>query len=68
LDFKTVIEYGVNYGRGNDTVASFVATLIGAYRGMDDLPVEWIDIVNSENSGVSIEEVSKKLAGLIKPN
>lgn len=68
LGLKAAIEYGVNYGRDNDTVASFVATLVGAYMGKDDLPDEWIDKVISENQSVSIEEVSNKLAAFIKPN
>lgn len=43
LGLQAAVESGVNYGRDNDTVASFAETLVGAYRGMDDLRLEWIE-------------------------
>lgn len=64
LGLQKAVEYGVNYGRDNDTVASFVATLVGAYRGIDDLNPEWIHLVKTQNPSVDIKQLSEKLSHL----
>ncbi|MDG2167457.1 MAG: ADP-ribosylglycohydrolase family protein [Opitutales bacterium] len=64
LGLQAAVENGVNYGRDNDTVASFVATLVGAYRGIDDLRPDWIRLVQKQNPGVDIAELSEKLSHL----
>jgi len=60
LGLKAAIEFGVNYGRHNDNVA----TLVGAYRGVDDLPDVWIDTVNVENPAHNLSEMAANLAEL----
>ncbi len=46
---STSIEMGVNYGRDNDTVASFVASIVGAFIGVDDLNQHWIATIVKAN-------------------
>ena len=64
LGLQTAVEYGVNYGRDNDTVASFVGSLVGAFRGIDDLNPEWIYLVKTQNPSVDIEGLAEKLSHL----
>ena len=64
LGLQTAVEYGVNYGRDNDTVASFVGGLVGAFRGIDDLNPEWIYLVKTQNPSVDIEGLAEKLSHL----
>ena len=40
-DVKTAVEYGANFGRDADTIASMVGALCGAFS--DSLPDEWLE-------------------------
>jgi len=61
LGLNSAIEMGVNYGRDNDTVASFVASIVGAFVGRDHLNTEWITKVNEANPQYEIVELSKMI-------
>ena len=38
-DFQKAVEFAVNYGRDNDTVAAVTGAVLGAMHGFDQLPV-----------------------------
>lgn len=63
-DFKKTIEFVVNYGRDNDTVAAVTGAIMGALVGANNLPAEWRQIVektNKEVVGIDLEEIAKKI-------
>lgn len=60
-DFKKAIEFVVNFGRDNDTVAAVTGAILGAYTGASELPPDWVKIVESTNVktlGIDIEKLA----------
>ena len=55
------IEYGANFGRDTDTIASMVGALCGAFRGVEGLKPEWVRQI--EEAG---DEQMKLAVGLVK--
>lgn len=59
-DFKKTLEFVVNYGRDNDTVAAITGAILGAYLGAKGLPQDWTSIITE----ASKQEVGIDLAAL----
>ena len=63
-DFKKAIEFVVNYGRDNDTVAAVTGAILGAYTGAQNLPAEWKKTVLQNNRdvvGIDLEKLAKEI-------
>jgi len=64
-DFQKAIEFVVNYGRDNDTVAAITGMVLGAYYGYEKLPIalrEKALRVNKEVLGMDLEQLATALA------
>ena len=64
-DFRRSIEFIVNYGRDNDTVAAVAGTILGARVGYSGLPIELreeIIRVNREQLGIDLVELASAIA------
>lgn len=63
-DFKKSIEFVVNYGRDNDTVAAVTGAILGAFVGARNLPPDWSEIVlntSKEIVGIDLEAMANKI-------
>ncbi|MDH4092232.1 MAG: ADP-ribosylglycohydrolase family protein [Cyclobacteriaceae bacterium] len=63
-DFERTMEFIVNYGRDNDTVAAVAGSILGAFLGADQLPekkVRQILQVNKELLGTDLEEMARTM-------
>jgi hypothetical protein len=70
-DFKKAIEFVVNYGRDNDTVAAVTGAILGAYVGAKGLPKQWKEIVlktNREIVGIDLIQLAKKITDQTFPH
>lgn len=69
-DFLSTIQYIVNYGRDNDTVAAVAGMILGAKTGYTGLPrdiKEEVVRVNRDNLGIDLEAMAKKITKLKYP-
>ncbi|MBI9009950.1 MAG: ADP-ribosylglycohydrolase family protein [Tenericutes bacterium] len=64
-DFKASVEACVNFGRDNDSSASVVGAIAGAFNGVDSIPQEWIKLVETVNDGPSFEDFAEKLTIIV---
>lgn len=46
-DARGAVEYGANFGRDADTIASMAGAVAGALRGARSLPREWMDMLGA---------------------
>lgn len=63
-DFRTAMEFVVNYGRDNDTVAAVTGAILGAYWGAERLPADWstqVVQVNRDQLGINLEKMATEL-------
>lgn len=63
-DFQKAIEFVVNYGRDNDTVAAVTGMILGAYWGYEKLPIalrEKALQVNKDVLGMDLQNLSEAL-------
>jgi hypothetical protein len=63
-DFEKTMQFIVNYGRDNDTVAAVAGMILGAKLGYKALPQELrekILKVNKENLGIDLEALAKEM-------
>lgn len=63
-DFAKTIEFVVNYGRDNDTIAAVTGAILGAYLGYDRLPTHLAERsmrVNEELLNISLEQLATDL-------
>jgi len=64
FDFQHTMEFIVNYGRDNDTVAAVAGAILGAYYGADRLPqtqVNKILQINKELLDTDLEELARDM-------
>lgn len=64
-DFSKAIEFVVNYGRDNDTVAAVTGAILGAYWGYSRLPQEWKEKalkINRDELGMDLEALARGMA------
>ena len=47
-DAQKAVEYGANFGRDADTIASMAGAVAGAMRGASALPQAWLDTLGSQ--------------------
>jgi ADP-ribosylglycohydrolase len=69
-DFLKTLQFIVNYGRDNDTVAAVAGMILGAKEGYSNLPQdlkEEIIKVNREQLGIDLEEMAMELEGSLEP-
>ena len=64
-DFKQSITACVMYARDNDSYASVVGALAGAYHGVEVIPEDWINTVTSANPETDIHALSVEMTNLI---
>ena len=63
-DFKKTMQFIVNYGRDNDTVAAVAGMILGAKDGYSNLPIDLrteVLRVNKENMGIDLEALAREL-------
>lgn len=63
-DFEKTMQFIINYGRDNDTVAAVAGAILGAYLGADKLPkdkVRQILKVNKELLGTDLERMADEM-------
>jgi len=63
-DFNKTMEFIVNYGRDNDTVAAVAGMILGAMHGYTNLPMEMkqtIVKVNKVQLGIDLEELAGEI-------
>ena len=68
FDFRRALEFVINYGRDNDTVAAVTGAILGAYHGFDKIPNDLKTQVletNSELLGIDLELLAKQLTDTI---
>jgi len=66
-DFDRTMEFIINYGRDNDTVAAVAGSILGAFLGADRLPekkVGQILRVNKNLLGTDLEELAHQLTAV----
>ncbi len=64
-DFEKTIQFIVNYGRDNDTVAAVAGMILGAQNGFSNLPQDMaLEVlrVNRDELGIDLEAVAKELS------
>ena len=64
FDFEKSMNFIVNYGRDNDTVAAIAGAILGAYWGADQLPKDMSALVltvNKEELGIDLERLASQL-------
>ena len=64
-DFLKTLQFIVNYGRDNDTVAAVAGMILGAKEGYSNLPKalkETIIKVNREQMGIDLEKMARQLS------
>lgn len=63
-DFEKTLQFIVNYGRDNDTVAAVAGMILGAKDGYSNLPPELrteILRVNKEHLGIDLQALAREL-------
>lgn len=63
-DFEKTLQFIINYGRDNDTVAAVAGMILGAKDGYDKLPTtlkETVLKVNKEQMGIDLEVMAKAI-------
>jgi len=69
-DFEKSIQFIVNYGRDNDTVAAVAGMILGAKDGYTNLPVELrteVLRVNKEQLGIDLEVLASRMVATMLP-
>lgn len=69
-DFLKTIQYIVNYGRDNDTVAAVAGMVLGAKTGYQNLPKEIkeeVVKVNRDHLGIDLEAMAQRITDLKYP-
>ena len=66
-DFQKTMEFIVNYGRDNDTVAAIAGMILGAKDGYERLPLETKNSVlkvSKEHMGIDLEQLANELTDI----
>lgn len=69
-DFEKSIQFIVNYGRDNDTVAAVAGMILGAKDGFNKLPLELrteVLRVNKEQLGIDLEALASRMVESMMP-
>lgn len=64
-DFDKTMQFIINYGRDNDTVAAVAGMILGAQNGFSNLPQDMaLEVlrVNRDELGIDLESVAKELS------
>ncbi len=64
-DFEKTMQFIVNYGRDNDTVAAVAGMILGAKDGYSNLPIELrakVVKVSKENMGIDLEALAEEMS------
>jgi hypothetical protein len=71
FNFRKAMEFVINYGRDNDTVAAITGTILGALHGYNGLPADMRLAVletNREKLGIDLEDIAVQLTDLMIAN
>jgi hypothetical protein len=69
-DFEKTMQFIVNYGRDNDTVAAVAGMILGARDGYSSLPEEFrkqVINVNKEQLGIDLEALAQQMVNKVYP-
>jgi ADP-ribosylglycohydrolase len=55
----------VNFGRDSDTIAAIAGQLVGAFRGSDAFPEEWVRQVTEANPEVDMYQVAQEVCQVV---
>ena len=55
----------VNFGRDSDTIAAIAGQLVGAFRGSDAFPAEWVRQVTEANPEVDMYQVAQEVYQIV---
>lgn len=64
-NFERTLEFVVNYGRDNDTVAAVTGAILGAYLGYGAIPKDIVTstlMVNEELLGISLKQLARDMS------
>ncbi len=64
FDFQKAMEFVINYGRDNDTVAAITGSILGALHGFRKLPsqmAQQVLHVNRENLSIDLEQIASAM-------
>lgn len=64
-DYKQSVVACVMYARDNDSYASVVGALAGAFRGVDNIPADWIGTVTEANPETDMVNLAEQLTQII---
>lgn len=64
-DFRQTVIGCVMYGRDNDSYASVGGALAGAFNGVDAIPADWVETVNTANPETDMRELAVRLTEII---
>ncbi len=70
-DFERAIEFVVNFGRDNDTVAAVTGAILGAYWGAERLPSPWVEKVTETSRniiGIDLEALAQEIVDVSFPS
>ncbi len=68
FDFQKSMEFVINYGRDNDTVAAITGAILGAMHGYEKLPsksAQTVLTVNKEQLGIDLEKMANQLTAFL---
>ncbi len=68
FNFRKALEFVINYGRDNDTVAAITGTILGAYHGFNGIPSDMRETVlqtNKEKLGIDLKEIAGQLTDMM---
>ena len=71
FDFRGALEFVINYGRDNDTVAAVTGAILGAYHGFAKIPDDLKSKVlatNRDQLGIDLEHLANQLTTVILQN
>ncbi len=65
-DFEKTMQFIVNYGRDNDTVAAVAGAILGAYLGADNLPPKTVDQILRVNKDLLGNDLNEMATAMTK--
>ena len=67
FDFRTALEFVVNYGRDNDTTGAVTGAILGAHLGAARLPQAWVDqsVQMNRELGIDLPALADRLVDAI---
>ena len=68
FDFLKSLQFGVNFGRDNDTTGAIIGAILGAYHGADKLPKDLVSqvlLINKKHTETDLAKLADDLTEVI---